>query len=125
VANTFVGMMIDVAAARPYIANVTAGLSGPAIRPIVVRMVYQIAGWVRIPIVGVGGVTCLRDALEYFMAGATAVQVGTANFVNPNTGVEIVDGLGGHLRERGLASVTELVGAARRASRDSLAVTVE
>jgi dihydroorotate dehydrogenase (NAD+) catalytic subunit len=124
VANTFVGMLIDVDAARPYIANVTAGLSGPAIRPIVVRMVYQIAGHVRIPIVGVGGVTCLRDALQYVMAGATAVQVGTANFVNPNTAIEIVDGLHDYLRERGIAGVTELVGSARRTSREAVAVTV-
>jgi dihydroorotate dehydrogenase (NAD+) catalytic subunit len=124
VANTFVGMLIDVGAARPYIANVTAGLSGPAIRPIVLRMVYQVAGAVRIPIVGVGGVTCLQDALQYLMAGATAVQVGTANFVNPNAALEIVDGLAGYLRERELTSVRDLVGVARSAPSEAAAITV-
>jgi dihydroorotate dehydrogenase (NAD+) catalytic subunit len=114
VANTLVGMTVDVATGRPYIANVTAGLSGPAIRPIVVRMVYQIAKAVAVPIVGVGGVTSTGDALQYLMAGATAVQVGTANFVNPNTALEIIDGLRTYLLAHGLSSVGELVGLAHR-----------
>ncbi len=113
VANTFLAMQIDVDAQRPYVANVTAGLSGPAIRPIVVRMVYQIASAVQIPVVGVGGVTCLQDALQYLMAGASAIQVGTANFVNPNTAIEIVDGLAAYLAARGIGAVSDLVGVAR------------
>ncbi len=114
IANTLVGMVIDVEARRPYIANVTAGLSGPAVRPVVVRMVYEVARAVRVPIVGVGGVTCLRDALEYLMAGATAVQVGTAHFVNPRTALEIIEGLRDYLTEKGIADVAELVGLAQR-----------
>ena len=123
-ANTFVGMVIDVDARRPYIANVTAGLSGPAIRPIVVRMVYQVARAVRVPIVGVGGITCTEDALQYLLAGATAVQVGTANFVNPRTSLEIIDGLTAYLTERGLADVREIVGTANLTARPAPAVAV-
>jgi dihydroorotate dehydrogenase (NAD+) catalytic subunit len=112
VANTLVGMVIDVRARRPYIANVTAGLSGPAVRPVIVRMVYQVAQAVRIPIVGVGGITCTEDALQYFMAGAHAIQVGTANFVDPRTSLEIVDGLTSYLQEHGISDVAQLVGVA-------------
>lgn len=112
IANTLVGMVIDVRARRPYIANVTAGLSGPAVRPVIVRMVYQVAQEVRIPIVGVGGITCTEDALEYLMAGAHAVQVGTANFVKPRTALEIVDGLTTYLQEHSVSDVAELVGVA-------------
>ena len=113
VANTLLGMLIDIKSKRPYLANRTGGLSGPAVRPVIVRMVYQIAGAVSIPIVGVGGVTCTEDALQYLMAGATAVQVGTANFVNPRTATEIVDGLTAYLQEQGISDVRELIGAAR------------
>ncbi|MFN8521982.1 MAG: dihydroorotate dehydrogenase [Chloroflexota bacterium] len=115
VANTFIAMAIDTTAQRPYIANTTAGLSGPAIRPIVVRMVYQIAANVGIPVVGVGGVTCLDDALQYLLAGATAVQVGTANFVDPRTALDIVDGLSAHIDARGVPSVADLIGGANPA----------
>jgi dihydroorotate dehydrogenase (NAD+) catalytic subunit len=112
VANTLLGMLIDVDRRRPYLANRTGGLSGPAVRPIIVRMVYQVSQAVSVPVVGVGGVTCTEDALQYFLAGATAVQVGTANFVNPRTATEIVDGLTAYLRKHGVADVAELVGAA-------------
>jgi len=112
VANTLLGMLIDVKARRPYLANRTGGLSGPAVRPVIVRMVYQITQAVSIPVVGVGGVTSTEDALQYLMAGATAVQVGTANFVNPRTATEIVDGLTAYLAEHGISDVAELVGAA-------------
>src|SRR3712207_3920868 len=124
VANTFVGMEIDVTSGRPYLANTTGGLSGPAIRPIVVRMVYQIAAAVALPIVGVGGVTCLEDALQYLMAGATAVQVGTASFVNPRTALEIADGLAEYLRRTGRSDVSEIVGRAQPGRRDSAPVPV-
>ena len=109
-ANTLLGMTVDVRSRRPGIANVTAGLSGPAVRPVIVRMVYQVAGAVRVPIVGVGGVTCTDDALQYLMAGASAVQVGTANFVNPRTALEIVDGLRAYLAEHGHADISEVTG---------------
>ena len=123
VANTLIGMSIDVAARRPYIANVTAGLSGPAVRPVILRLVYQVAAAVQIPIVGVGGVTCTADALEYLMAGAAAVQVGTANFVNPRTALEIVDGLTKYLADHGLARVADVVGAANLARHARLVTT--
>ncbi len=113
VANTFVGMQIDVATGRPYLANTTGGLSGPAIRPIVVRMVYQVAAAVSVPIVGVGGVTCTEDALQYLLAGAMAVQVGTANFVNPRAALEIVDGLADYLSREGVPDVQDIVGRAQ------------
>jgi dihydroorotate dehydrogenase (NAD+) catalytic subunit len=112
VANTLLGMQIDTKARRPYLANRTGGLSGPAVRPIIVRMVYQITSAVSIPVVGVGGVTCTDDALQYLMAGATAVQVGTANFVNPRTALEIIDGLTTYLHQQGISDVSELVGIA-------------
>lgn len=113
VANTLLGMVIDTKARRPYLANRTGGLSGPAVRPVIVRMVYQLTAVVSIPVVGVGGVTCTDDALQYLMAGASAVQVGTANFVNPRTATEIVDGLTAYLQQQGMADLSSLIGAAR------------
>src|SRR3954452_16683706 len=113
VANKLLGMLIDVDRRRPLLAHKTGGLSGPAVRPVIVRMVYQIAGAVSIPIVGVGGVTCTEDALQYLMAGASAVQVGTANFVNPRTALEIIDGLDAFLARHGIASINDIVGAAQ------------
>jgi dihydroorotate dehydrogenase (NAD+) catalytic subunit len=112
VANTLLGMLIDVQSRRPYLANRTGGLSGPAVRPVIVRMVYQIAQAVSVPVVGIGGVTCTEDALQYILAGATAVQVGTANFVNPRTATEIIDGLSAYMRQHAISDVSELVGAA-------------
>jgi dihydroorotate dehydrogenase (NAD+) catalytic subunit len=113
VANTLLGMLIDVDRRRPYLANRTGGLSGPAVRPVIVRMVYQVSAAVSVPVVGVGGVTCTEDALQYILAGATAVQVGTANFVNPRTATEVADGLATYLLEHGISDIAELVGAAR------------
>ena len=113
VANTLLGMLIDVDHQRPYLANQTGGLSGPAVRPVIVRMVYQVSAAVSVPVVGVGGVTCIEDALQYILAGASAVQVGTANFVDPLTAVEIVDGLTAYLRQHAIQDIAELIGAAR------------
>lgn len=125
VANTLLGMLIDVDRRRPYLANRTGGLSGPAVRPVIVRMVYQITSVVSIPVVGVGGVTCTEDALQYIMAGASAVQVGTANFVNPRTATEIIDGLTAYLQQHGIADISELVGVARPpAVRPAVSTTV-
>jgi len=123
VANTLLGMLIDVEKRRPYLANRTGGLSGPAVRPVIVRMVYQITQAVSVPVVGVGGVTSTEDALQYILAGATAVQVGTANFVNPRAATEIVDGLTAYLRKHGIADIAELVGAAHPASARSAVST--
>jgi dihydroorotate dehydrogenase (NAD+) catalytic subunit len=108
--NTFVGMTIDVGRRRPVLANVSGGLSGPAIRPLAVWMTWQVRRAVAIPIVGMGGIMTARDAVEFILAGATAVQIGTANFVNPRASVDVARGLGAWLAERGVASVRELVG---------------
>lgn len=110
--NTVRGMAIDVEAERPMLANVTGGLSGPAIRPVALLAVYEVARAVKIPIVGTGGIETARDALEFFLAGASAVCVGTANFADPRVPLKIADGLRAHLARRGLASVRELVGRA-------------
>jgi dihydroorotate dehydrogenase (NAD+) catalytic subunit len=109
--NTFLAMAIDVETRRPKLSNVMGGLSGPAIRPIAVRMVYECARLVRIPVVGMGGITNARDALEFILAGASAVQVGTANFVDPFIWPKLVDGLVDYMRRHGVARVSDLVGA--------------
>lgn len=109
--NTFVGMAIDVERRRPALANVSGGLSGPAIRPIAVWMTWQVARAIRIPVIGMGGIVEARDALEFLLAGATAVQVGTANFIHPDAAVRVARGIEEHLARRGIASVREIVGA--------------
>jgi dihydroorotate dehydrogenase (NAD+) catalytic subunit len=111
--NTLVGMAIDVRTRRPKIANVTGGLSGPAIRPVAVRMVWQVAQAVRVPILGMGGIVTGEDAVEFLLAGATAVAVGTASFIDPTTIVKVIDGLRDYCVANGIAEVRELVGAAR------------
>jgi dihydroorotate dehydrogenase (NAD+) catalytic subunit len=108
--NTLTGMAVDIDTCRPKLANVTGGLSGPAIKPIALRMVWQVARNVHIPVIGVGGIMTARDALEFLIVGATAIQVGTANFVNPRATMEIVEGLERFAEEKKLNSVTELVG---------------
>ncbi len=110
--NTLVAMQIDLERRRPRIANITAGLSGPAVRPVAVRMVYQIAQAVRVPIVGIGGISETDHALEFMMAGATAIQVGTANFVNPRASTEIIDGLDSYASSHELEHIRDVVGAA-------------
>jgi dihydroorotate dehydrogenase (NAD+) catalytic subunit len=109
--NTFVGMAIDVEKRRPVLANVSGGLSGPSIRPLAVWMTWQVARAVSIPVVGMGGIMTARDALEFVLAGATAVQVGTANFVNPRASIDVVAGLAQWLTDHRVASIRELVGA--------------
>jgi dihydroorotate dehydrogenase (NAD+) catalytic subunit len=113
--NTFVGMVVDVDKRRPVLANVSGGLSGPAIRPLAVWMTWQVRRAVAIPIVGMGGIMTARDAIEFILAGATAVQVGTANFVNPRAAVDIAHGLGQWLADRNVGSIRELVGALQTA----------
>ena len=108
--NTFLGMAIDVETATPLLANVTGGLSGPAIKPIALRMVWEVANVVSIPVVGIGGITNAGDALEYIIAGASAVQVGTANFLNPAVCEEIIDGIEKYLRDKKISSIKNLVG---------------
>ena len=110
--NTFLAMAIDVETRRPILSNGMGGLSGPAIRPIAVRMVYECREQVKIPIVGMGGIADARDALEFIIAGASAVQVGTANFVDPFIWRKLLDGLQDYGARHGVARVTDLVGAA-------------
>ncbi len=108
--NTLRGMSVDVESRKPHLATVIGGLSGPAIKPVALRMVWEVAQQVRIPVIGLGGIVTARDAIEFLICGASAVQVGTASFRNPGACVEIVDGIEAHLRRHGLKSVDELVG---------------
>jgi len=111
--NTFVGMAIDVERARPILANVSGGLSGPAIRPLAVWMTWQVARAVSIPLIGMGGIVTAQDALEFLLAGASAVQIGTANFIRPNTSIEVIRGLEQHLSDRGASSLGDWLRAVR------------
>jgi dihydroorotate dehydrogenase (NAD+) catalytic subunit len=113
VANTFLAMAIDTETFQPRVHTVTAGLSGPAIRPITLRMVYQCARAVKIPVIGLGGISKAEDAVEYFLAGASAVQVGTANFHDPRASLNVLSGLEKFLKQRGLSSIRDLVGQMR------------
>ena len=108
--NTITGMAIDVETRRPRLANVTGGLSGPAIKPVALRMVWQVARAVQLPLIGIGGILRGQDAVEFLLAGATAVQVGTANFVNPCAAIEIIAGIEDYLKRHGIGDVNEIVG---------------
>ena len=112
--NTLQAMAIDVHARRPVISSTFAGLSGPAIRPVALRMVYQVAAAVDIPIVGCGGIMTGTDAVEFLLAGATAVQVGTATFVNPRAPLDVVEGIERYMREHGVEDVRDLIAAAHK-----------
>jgi len=109
--NTFLAMAIDVETRRPTITNVLGGLSGPAIRPIAVRMVWECAQEVKIPIIGMGGITNARDALEFILAGATAVQIGTANFVDPFVWTKVLAGIDDYLERHRIERLADLIGA--------------
>lgn len=111
--NTLTGMKIDIERRSFALANRTGGLSGPAVKPVAVRMVYQVANAVSLPVIGMGGIATAEDALEFIMAGATAVSVGTANFYNPYATVEIAEGIEHYLREHGVADINELIGCVR------------
>lgn len=108
--NTLLGMAIDVERRRPYLSTITGGLSGPAVRPVAVRMVWQVAKAVDIPVVGLGGIMNARDALEFIMAGATAIEVGTANFIDPAVTVKIVDGINEYLDRHNLPDLASIRG---------------
>ncbi len=110
VVNTFVGMAIDVETRRPRLRYVTGGLSGPAIKPVALRMVWETCRAVRIPVIGIGGITTSEDALEFLIAGARAIQVGTANFYNPAASEQIALGLREHCRAHGVEDVNEIIG---------------
>ena len=108
--NTITGMAIDINTRRPRLANITGGLSGPAIKPIALRMVWQVAQKVKVPVIGVGGIFSAEDAVEFFIAGATAVQIGTANFVNPRVTIDIIEGIEKYLTDRNISSLSEITG---------------
>ena len=108
--NTLLGMSIDVRCRKPRLANWTGGLSGPAIRPVAVRMVWQTAKAVPLPIIGMGGIVTAEDALEFILAGASAVAVGTANFINPRATVDVLEGLETFMTEQGVGAIGDLVG---------------
>lgn len=108
--NTFLGMAIDVEKRKPMLSTITGGLSGPCIRPIAVRMVWQVANAVQVPVVGLGGIASGRDAIEFLLAGATAVQIGTANFVDPQVTIKAIDYIEDYLKRHQITSVRELIG---------------
>lgn len=110
VINTLLGMAVDAKTRKPLLSTITGGLSGPAIKPIALRMVWQVANTVKIPVVGLGGIMNATDAIEFLLVGATAVQVGTANFIDPAISVKIVDGIDKYLDDNGFKSVSEIVG---------------
>jgi dihydroorotate dehydrogenase (NAD+) catalytic subunit len=111
--NSYKGMAIDIKNRKPVIANGTGGLSGPAIKPLALVLVYQVAGAVKVPVVGLGGITTGEDAVEYIMAGASAVQVGSATFNNPRAALDVLEGIQSFMEKEGIKSLKEIVGAAR------------
>ena len=108
--NTLTGMKIDIHKRAFALANKTGGLSGPAIKPIAVRMVYQVANAVKLPIIGMGGIATAEDAIEFLLAGATAVSVGTANFFNPAATIEVAEGIEQYMKQYGFARVEDMIG---------------
>jgi dihydroorotate dehydrogenase (NAD+) catalytic subunit len=114
VINTLKGIVIDVTRRQPLLGSITGGLSGPVIKPVALAMVYEVAGSVEIPVIGCGGIATASDALEFIMAGASAVQIGTANLASPRAPLEVLEGLEAFMAEEGVADITELIGAARR-----------
>ena len=107
--NTITGMAIDIETRRPKIGNITGGLSGPAIKPVALRMVWQLAQTVKVPVVGIGGIMTAKDALEFLIAGAVAVQIGTANFINPHATTDIIDGIETFLMERNISDISDII----------------
>jgi len=111
--NTFIGMAVDIKTGRPILGNITGGLSGPAIKPLSLRAVWEASKAIDIPIIGIGGIMDYKDAVEFMLCGAAAVQVGTANFVNPNAPIEIVDGIEAYLKKNNIKRVDKLIGAVK------------
>lgn len=108
--NTLIGMTIDVEQRKPILGNITGGLSGPAIKPVALAMVWKVAKAIKSPVIGIGGIMSTRDALEFLLAGASMIQVGCGNFVDPQTSVKIVNGLNDYLKDKRLSRITDLVG---------------
>lgn len=110
--NTLLGMAIDIKARKPVLGNIMGGLSGPAVKPVALRMVWQVAQAVQVPIIGMGGIVNTEDALEFILAGASAIAIGTGNFLNPKATIDVIEGLEKYCLENGIADINELVGAA-------------
>jgi dihydroorotate dehydrogenase (NAD+) catalytic subunit len=109
--NTLTGMKIDIHTKSFALANKTGGLSGPAIKPVALRMVYQVAKAVSIPLVAMGGIATAEDAIEFILAGATGISVGTANFYNPYATIQVIEGIGDYMKEYGYSNLSEMIGA--------------
>jgi len=109
--NTLLGMAIDSEKRKPVLSTITGGLSGPAVKPIALRMVWQVSNSVKIPVIGMGGIMNAADAIEFLLAGATAIQIGTANFIDPTVAIKVLDGINEYLDRHGFQSVTEIIGA--------------
>lgn len=108
--NTLLGMAVDVERRRPCLSTITGGLSGAAVKPVAVRMVWQVAKAVKIPVIGLGGIMTGRDALEFIMAGATAIEIGTANFINPKAAIHVLDEINEFCVRQGVKDIHELIG---------------
>ena len=108
--NTLLGMAVDVNTQRPLLSTVTGGLSGPCVKPVALRMVWQVFNAVKIPVIGLGGIMNANDAIEFILAGATAIQIGTANFINPQISIKIIKGIEKYLSERNISSINDLIG---------------
>jgi len=108
--NTLLGMAVDINGMKPSISTVTGGLSGPAVKPVALRMVWQVARAVKIPVIGIGGIMNADDAIEFFLAGASAIQVGTASFIDPRASLKILDGIEQYLERKGFSDISEIVG---------------
>jgi dihydroorotate dehydrogenase (NAD+) catalytic subunit len=112
--NTLTGMAIDTAERKPSLGNIHGGLSGPAIKPVALSMVYQVAKEIDIPVIGCGGISSPEDALEFIMAGASAIEVGTFQFANPAVMLDVLEGIEQYMQKEGLREVSEIIGAAQR-----------
>jgi len=109
--NTLLGMAVDAKKRKPVLSTITGGLSGPAVKPIALRMVWQVANAVKVPVIGMGGIMNATDAIEFMLVGASAVQIGTANFIDPTVTIKVIDGINEYLDNNGFKSVTEIIGA--------------
>lgn len=108
--NTLMGMAVNVKTRKPVLSTITGGLSGPCVKPVALRMVWQVAKAVKIPVVGLGGISCANDAIEFLLAGASAIQIGTANFIDPTVTIKVIDGINDYLDQNGFMSVKEIIG---------------
>ena len=109
--NTFLGMAINAETRKPYLSTITGGLSGPAVKPVALRMVWQVANAVKIPVIGMGGIMNTADAIEFILAGASAIQIGTANFIDPTITGKVIDGIDDYLNRHGYSSINDIIGA--------------